>query len=37
VGLRRVAEKAAGSDGDGRPRVDDYVYAVTAAQWAASH
>ena len=37
VGLRRVAEKAAGSHGDGHPRMDDYVYAVTAAQWAASH
>jgi RimJ/RimL family protein N-acetyltransferase len=36
AGLRRVAEKAAGSEGDGRPRMDDYVYAVTAAQWAAS-
>jgi RimJ/RimL family protein N-acetyltransferase len=34
VGLRRVAEKAAGSEGDGRPRMDDYVYAVTAAEWA---
>ena len=36
VGLRRVAERRAGSDGDGRPRLDDYVYAVTAAEWAAS-
>lgn len=36
VGLRRVAERRAGSDGDGRPRMDDYVYAVTAAEWAAS-
>lgn len=37
VGLRRVAGKAAGSDGDGRPRLDDLVYAVTAAEWAATH
>lgn len=36
VGMLRVAEKAAGSDGEGRPRPDDYVYAVTAAEWAAS-
>jgi RimJ/RimL family protein N-acetyltransferase len=36
AGLRRVAEKAAGSDGDGHPRMDDYVYAVTAAEWASS-
>jgi ribosomal-protein-alanine N-acetyltransferase len=34
AGLRRVAEKAAGSDGDGHPRMDDYVYAATAAEWA---
>jgi RimJ/RimL family protein N-acetyltransferase len=36
AGLRRVAQKAAGSDGDGHPRMDDYVYAVTAAEWASS-
>ena len=36
AGLRRVAEKAAGSDGDGHPRMDDFVYAVTAAEWASS-
>jgi RimJ/RimL family protein N-acetyltransferase len=35
AGLRRVAEKPAGSEGNGRPRLDDYVYAVTAAEWAA--
>ena len=35
VGLRRVADRAAGSDGDGHPRMDDYVYAVTAAERAA--
>ena len=34
AGLRRVAEKPAGSDGDGHPRMDDYLYAVTAAEWA---
>ena len=37
AGLRRIAEKAAGSEGNGRPRLDDYVYAVTAAEWAARH
>lgn len=37
VGLRRVSEKAAGSEGEGRPRMDDLVYAVTAAEWAAHH
>ncbi|MEO6411337.1 MAG: GNAT family N-acetyltransferase [Pedococcus sp.] len=36
AGLRRVAQKAAGSAGDGHPRMDDYVYAVTAAEWASS-
>jgi len=35
AGLRRVAHKPAGSEGEGRPRLDDYVYAVTAAEWAA--
>jgi len=34
AGLRLVAHKAAGSEGDGRPRMDDFVYAVTAAEWA---
>lgn len=37
AGLRRVAEKTAGSDGEGRPRMDDFVYAVSAAEWAARH
>ena len=37
AGLRRVAEKPAGSEGEGRPRMDDFVYAVTAAEWAAHH
>jgi RimJ/RimL family protein N-acetyltransferase len=37
AGLRRVAEKPAGSEGNGRPRLDDYVYAVTAAEWAGHH
>ncbi len=36
AGLRRVAQKPAGSDGDGHPRMDDYLYAVTAAEWAAT-
>jgi ribosomal-protein-alanine N-acetyltransferase len=36
AGLRRVAEKAAGSEGDGHPRMDDFLYAVTAAEWASS-
>lgn len=34
AGLRQVAFKAAGSEGDGRPRMDDFLYAVTAAEWA---
>ncbi len=34
AGMRVVATKAAGSEGDGRPRMDDLVYAVTAAEWA---
>jgi len=37
AGLRRVAEKPAGSEGEGRPRMDDLVYAVTAAEWASRH
>jgi RimJ/RimL family protein N-acetyltransferase len=37
AGLRRVAHTPAGSQGEGRPRLDDYVYAVTAAEWAAHH
>ena len=37
AGLRRVARTPAGSEGGGRPRLDDYVYAVTAAEWAAHH
>jgi RimJ/RimL family protein N-acetyltransferase len=37
AGLRRVAEKAMGSEGEGRPRMDDLVYAVTAAEWAEHH
>jgi RimJ/RimL family protein N-acetyltransferase len=37
AGLRRVARTPAGSEGEGRPRLDDYVYAVTAAEWAARH
>jgi RimJ/RimL family protein N-acetyltransferase len=37
VGLRRIGFTAAGSEGEGRPRMDDYLYAVTAAEWAASH
>ena len=37
AGLRLVAEKPAGSEGGGRPRLDDRVYAVTAAEWAAHH
>ena len=36
VGLRRIGFTAAGSDGAGRPRLDDYLYAVTAAEWAAA-
>ena len=36
VGLRRVGMTAAGSEGGGHPRLDDYLYAVTAAEWAAS-
>lgn len=36
VGLRRIAMTAAGSAGGGHPRLDDYLYAVTAAEWAAS-
>lgn len=35
AGLRRVAENPAGSEGSGRPRLDDSVYAVTAAEWTA--
>jgi RimJ/RimL family protein N-acetyltransferase len=34
AGMRVVATKAAGSEGGGRPRMDDLVYAVTAAEWA---
>jgi RimJ/RimL family protein N-acetyltransferase len=37
AGLRRVAHTPAGSEGGGRPRLDDFVYAVTAAEWAAHH
>jgi RimJ/RimL family protein N-acetyltransferase len=37
AGLRRVAHTPAGSEGEGRPRLDDYVYAVTSAEWAAHH
>ena len=37
AGLRRVAHTTAGSDGEGRPRLDDFLYAVTAAEWAARH
>jgi RimJ/RimL family protein N-acetyltransferase len=36
VGLRRIAMTPAGSEGGGHPRMDDYLYAVTAAEWAAS-
>ena len=36
VGLRRIGVTAAGSEGGGHPRMDDYLYAVTAAEWAAS-
>ena len=35
AGFRVVARVPAGSKGDGRPRLDDVVYAVTAAEWAA--
>jgi RimJ/RimL family protein N-acetyltransferase len=36
AGLRVIAEVAAGSEGEGRPRLDDRVYAVTAAEWAST-
>ena len=36
AGLRRVAMVPAGSQGGGRPRLDDFLYAVTAAEWASS-
>ena len=36
VGLRRIGVTTAGSEGGGHPRMDDYLYAVTAAEWAAS-
>ena len=36
VGLRRIGLTPAGSEGGGHPRMDDYLYAVTAAEWAAS-
>lgn len=36
VGLRRIGLTPAGSEGAGHPRMDDYLYAVTAAEWAAS-
>lgn len=36
AGLRRIRLVPAGSEGQGRPRLDDYLYAVTAAEWAAS-
>ena len=36
VGLRRIGMTPAGSEGGGHPRMDDYLYAVTAAEWAAS-
>lgn len=35
AGLRVVAQVPAGSKGAGEPRLDDLVYAVTAAEWAA--
>ena len=35
AGFRVVAHVPAGSKGDGQPRLDDLVYAVTAAEWAA--
>ena len=35
AGFRVVARVPAGSKGDGEPRLDDLVYAVTAAEWAA--
>ena len=35
AGFRVVAEVPAGSKGAGEPRLDDLVYAVTAAEWAA--
>ncbi|WP_457256344.1 GNAT family N-acetyltransferase [Pedococcus sp. P5_B7] len=36
VGLRQIGVTAAGSEGGGHPRMDDYLYAVTAAEWATS-
>lgn len=36
AGLRRIGLTPAGSEGGGHPRMDDYLYAVTAAEWAAS-
>jgi RimJ/RimL family protein N-acetyltransferase len=36
VGMRRIGMTPAGSEGGGHPRMDDYLYAVTAAEWAAS-
>jgi RimJ/RimL family protein N-acetyltransferase len=36
IGMRRIAMNPAGSEGGGRPRLDDYLYAVTAAEWARS-
>ena len=36
VGLHRIGMTPAGSEGGGHPRMDDYLYAVTAAEWAAS-
>lgn len=37
AGLRCVETRAAGSEGEGRPRMDDFLYAVSAAEWAAHH
>lgn len=36
AGLRRIGLTPAGSEGGGHPRMDDLLYAVTAAEWAAS-
>jgi len=36
VGMRRIGMTPAGTEGGGHPRMDDYLYAVTAAEWAAS-
>jgi len=36
AGFRRIGMTPAGSEGGGHPRMDDYLYAVTAAEWASA-